>query len=127
MRVLVTGSRDWRDREAVERALRRLEREALDGDGTSGFTLVHGGRRGADAHAHSWARNRVGWTVEPHPAAWWRYGRGAGPIRDREMVEAGADVCIAFLAPGSRGSRGCATLAAGAGIRVIPVYASEAS
>ena len=37
-----------------------------------------------------------GWTDEPHPANWAAYDKGAGPIRNREMADARADIGLAF-------------------------------
>jgi hypothetical protein len=79
------------------------------------ITLVHGGARGADSIAESIAR-RVGMQVECHPAAWDTRGRAAGVIRNSEMVNAGADVCLAFIRNQSRGATHCAEAAERAGI-----------
>ncbi len=51
----------------------------------------------------------------------WDLGKAAGPIRNAEMVAAGADMVIAvhrFL-PNSKGTKNCVSLALKAG---IPVY-----
>lgn len=85
-------------------------------------TLVHGGARGADHMAGSiWRMN--GGPVEVHHAEWSK-GKGAGYARNAEMVNLGADVCIAFFAnrAENRGTRHCSTLAASAGIKVIEVW-----
>lgn len=117
-RVLVTGSRTWEDRALLERELDAL----LAGHGA--LTLVHGAaRRGADSMAHNWGLNRRhassygAVTIEPHPADWGR-GRSAGFIRNAEMVNLGADVCLAFIRDGSRGATHCAGLALKAAIPV---------
>lgn len=117
-RVLVTGSRFWSDRQAVFRA---LDDQLKQADGL--LTVVHGAAAGADTFAGCWAAirghetNRV--AVEPHPAEWHIYGKSAGPMRNQEMVDLGADVCLAFPKGDSRGTRHCMTAAAHAG---IPVY-----
>lgn len=120
-RILVTGSRTWTDRDAVLTALS----EAWDHLGQSPDTvLVHGAcPTGADTIADElW--KILGYAVEPHPADWSRYGRAAGPKRNQEMVDAGADVCLAFLVPGSRGTADCARRAEKAGIPVRRVEKS---
>lgn len=60
------------------------------------------------------------WNVEQevHDADWNEYGRAAGPIRNQEMVDAGADVCLAFPT-GGPGTRDCMRRARDAGIRVF--------
>jgi len=60
-----------------------------------------------------------GVAVEVHPAIWRPngiYNPQAGFLRNRKMVELGADVCLAFIRNGSRGASHCAGLAEGAGI-----------
>lgn len=62
-----------------------------------------------------------GYTVESYPADWKRYGRAAGPIRNRQMLEEGKpDLIIAFhsnLAE-SRGTANMVKIARKAGIEV---------
>lgn len=124
-RVLVTGSRDWKDRDAIAGDLAQWR--------GAGVVLVHGAAPGADRIAaqiwRSW-----GLPDEPHPAGWTVCGRGcrpghrlsrrdgsqycptAGRRRNAEMVAAGAQVCLAFIRRHSRGATHCATTAETAGI-----------
>jgi hypothetical protein len=113
-RILVTGSRDWDDVAVVMTALR---------DAANGLprdtVLVHGAcPTGADALAEKvWLAS--GRPVERHPADWAGYGRYAGPRRNKQMVDLGADVCLAFIKGGSAGASGTAKMADDAGIPVI--------
>ena len=105
LRVLVTGGRDWvkkHHRLAIYSVLIVLRTE-FDG---SSFVLVHGGARGADTVAAEIA-SLWGWTIECYPADWKTHGKAAGPIRNSEMVADGADCCLAFLSPESKGTRDC--------------------
>ncbi|MBT0771365.1 DUF2493 domain-containing protein [Kineosporia sp. J2-2] len=118
VRVLVTGSRDWSDAEAITLHLEGL-RYVAGRVQRPGLVVVHGAcPTGADAIAAAWARAHDV-PVEAHPAQWATHGRAAGPLRNRAMVTAGADVCVAFILNGSRGATGCADLAEAAG---IPTY-----
>ena len=65
-----------------------------------------------------------GLNVEPHLADWKGLGNVAGPARNREMVEAGADLCIALhrTIETSKGTKDCIRQAFAAG---IPVYLIE--
>ena len=49
--------------------------------------LFHGGARGAD-QAIDAAAERLGWPVAVMAAQWARYGRAAGPVRNRQMLQA---------------------------------------
>ena len=111
-RILVTGSRDWDDVEAMIEVLApyNITRDVK--------TLVHGGARGADAIAAEIAL-ALGWYMEEYPADWETHGKAAGPIRNQQMVDLGADVCLAFPKGESRGTRHCMKAAEKAGIRVI--------
>lgn len=111
-RILITGSRDWTDRWVIWNAL-------LDHAEWSDV-LVHGAAPGADSMAEAMWGN-----TEAHPADWTRYGKRAGYVRNQEMVDAGADVCLAFIKDNSRGASMCAALAEKAGIPVV-YYREEA-
>lgn len=125
-RILITGSRRWRDRDTIHAALADAVRD-LPADRE--VTVVHGGCWGADQIADLWAR-QYGATVEVHEADWDRYQRAAGPIRNRHMVNLGADIALAFIGPctssrcrkprphPSHGASGCADMAERAGIPV---------
>ncbi|TWP51463.1 DUF2493 domain-containing protein [Lentzea tibetensis] len=117
-RVLVTGSRDWSD---VHRLRRML---AVVRACYPTAVLVHGGCRGADRiAAHIWR----GWGLptEEHQPDWKQHGKAAGPRRNRHMVQLGADVCVAFLHPESRGSVQTAVLAEQAGIQTFRIHHKE--
>lgn len=112
----MTGSRDWADEERLSQVLS----EYLPARGSLMHTvvLVHGDcPTGADHLAMTlWTAN--GGVEEPHPADWARHGKGAGPRRNQEMVDLGADVCLAFPIGPSRGTRDCMSRAELAGIKV---------
>ncbi|MFJ3289954.1 SLOG family protein [Streptomyces sp. NPDC086669] len=116
--MLVTGSRDWEDREAVFRAIAAVRQEV----GERPITVVHGDcPTGADAMAaYLCLRQGPGFnlTEEAHPANWQLEGKQAGPIRNARMVNLGADICLAFIRNGSRGASQTARLAEQAGIPV---------
>ena len=115
IRILVTGSRNWTDKVTIAKAIR----EAWLVEGRPyGVTVVHGGARGADYIAGVYAR-RLGFNVEVHEADWDIFGKAAGPMRNKEMVDAGADVCLAFIKNESKGATGCAAMAEKAGIPVV--------
>jgi hypothetical protein len=66
----------------------------------------------------------LGVAVEPHLAHWKGLGNIAGPKRNQEMVQAGADLCIALhrSIETSKGTRDCVRQALAAG---IPVWLIE--
>lgn len=128
-RILVTGSRNWTDRETIDAALRRAYIELSD-DGSE-VVLVHGDCHlgGADIIARDiWHSH--GLTDEPHPAEMGPNGHVLGPERNKRMVDLGADVCLAFPLSDSRGTLNCMRYAHQAGIPVrtyTPRNASQAS
>lgn len=124
-RILVTGSRQWMDSGVLASAIcaavpDRLITQADHGPRLdwSRVVIVHGAcPRGADYLASRLARR---WTMreEAHPADWAGYGRAAGPLRNQAMVDAGADICLAFPLGASVGTRDCMRRAEAAGIPV---------
>lgn len=100
-RVLVTGSRDWTDREAI---LETLKFEFQINFRDRGMILVHGDcPTGADFMANEVWENQ-GLTVEKHPADWNQYGKRAGFIRNQEMVDSKPSICYAFIKNNSKGA-----------------------
>src|SRR6266403_643675 len=95
MRVLVCGSRHFKDKELMEDVLGQIE---ID-------TIIHGLARGADTLAGEYAKdNQI--PVLEYPALWKTYGRSAGPIRNSEMLRDGKpDLVVAFRGPNSRGTQ----------------------
>lgn len=116
MRIIVTGSRKWADKQAVCDAL--MEQFLKHGP----FALVHGGcATGADDIAHRWfmsAGRKLGVTETPFFANWDGRGRAAGPERNKRMVEAGADLVLAFPLPEGSGTQHTMALAREAGIEI---------
>ncbi|TDD97595.1 SLOG family protein [Actinomadura rubrisoli] len=107
MRILVTGSRAWQDVDAIVDA---LDEAYFGSQCQEPVTVVHGGcPDGADIMAAAWIRRTrdAGWAIteERHPADWQKHGKAAGFRRNAEMVDAGADLCLAFINPCSK--RGC--------------------
>lgn len=110
MKVLITGGRDFTDRRAAERFLSSFHRNHPI------TLLIHGAARGADRLAASWAfRQRI--PCRACPADWEGRGRGAGIIRNAEMLAMGPDVVIAF--PGATGTADMKGRARSADVRVI--------
>lgn len=113
-RVLITGSRNWTDEKKIERAIQI----ATLGQSKSRTVIVHGAAKGADRIAGTIAEG-MGLHVEAYPADWDVHGKSAGPIRNQQMVDLGADICLAFPLGESRGTRHCMQAAEKAGIKVI--------
>lgn len=120
MRILVTGSRDWEDWQELSFQLFKYASSTYEY-----VTVVHGHcPTGADAMADYVGAELLGFMeitgvgVERHPADWDQYGKSAGFRRNAEMVNLGADICLAFIKNGSKGATMTADLAEKAGIPV---------
>lgn len=120
MRVIVTGSRTLAESYSVLIALDSLV--GLTVIMGQHLTVVHGAcPQGADRHVADWCRtaNPQYVTEEKHPADWRLFGRSAGPVRNREMAQMGADLVLAFWDGKSSGTRGMIEQAVIKGIPVI--------
>jgi len=93
MKILVTGDRNWDDLvtvvEAFEKLLEEFDLHPQD------ITLIHGAATGADTIADI-VGNELGMDVRPYPARWSKYGRAAGPIRNKEMLDENPDIKLAL-------------------------------
>lgn len=117
MRILVTGSRHAHTdehRQIIRSTLTTAH--ALDGTGEP-VTLIHGKcpYGGADLLAH-YAAVDWSWAIETFPADVTTTGTILGPARNARMVAAGADICLAYPCPHSRGTWDCIRKAVAAGI-----------
>jgi len=106
VRVIVCGSRRWRDRDMIADRLAELPATS---------TIVQGGAGGADRIASQEAQ-KLGLRIEEHSAQWERYGKRAGYLRNKEMAELGADLVIAFWDGRSEGTMHMVDLAEENGI-----------
>lgn len=122
-RLLVTGSRAWRDIRLIRSVLAGVLREH------PGAVLVSGHcERGADAIAENCWAALCGFEtvdeaveagrIELYPADWERHGKRAGPLRNSAMVATAPDECVAFIGDASPGATHCSAAAEAAGIPV---------
>jgi hypothetical protein len=110
--VIATGSRDLKDRRFVYDALDK-EHARLPIR-----LLKHGDYRGLDRLARDWARER-GVLEWPFPADWNTHGPKAGPLRNQQMADSGADDLLRF--PGGDGTADMERRARAAKINVISI------
>lgn len=85
MRVAIVGSREYEKLDQVEKYVNELPADAI---------VVSGGARGVDRAAENAAKRR-GLQTLIFPALWGTYGKRAGFLRNRQIVEA-ADKVVAF-------------------------------
>lgn len=104
--IFVCGSRDFSDKDLLFKT--------LDGivDGTDKVLLIHGNAAGADSAGREWALTHK-FRHQPFQADWGMYGKAAGPIRNKEMLdelvlkkeEGNEVICFAFKSsPVSKGT-----------------------
>jgi len=105
MKIIIAGGRDFSESyEAFEGDIISflLNHPAYHSEGLT--EVIHGCcPTGADAMAQDFIE-QYGLTATHFPADWKQHGRGAGPIRNSEMANAGADLLIAFWDGESRGT-----------------------
>ncbi len=109
-RVLVCGSRDWRDRAKIKERLLKLPENTV---------IIEGGQRGADLLARGVAEE-IGLDLIELPANWTRYGKPAGPRRNRRMLDLNPKLVIAFHSDieNSKGTKGMIGESKGRGVPV---------
>jgi hypothetical protein len=79
--ALFCGSREWSGWEEVELIKERLRTLPLDS------VIIHGAARGADSIA-AFEADMMGFEdIRTYPADWQNYGKAAGPIRNRQMLD----------------------------------------
>ena len=115
MKILVCGGRDYLDYTTLSKVLYDI----VDRYDPDDVLIIQGGAKGADflarvfAYCYGWG----GLACEEYPADWKKHGRGAGPIRNQQMLDKGEpDLVLAF--GGGTGTNDMVTRAKKAGIEV---------
>jgi predicted Rossmann fold nucleotide-binding protein DprA/Smf involved in DNA uptake len=108
MRLAVVGSRSFNDYKLLSKQLSRWRRRLT--------MIVTGGASGADLLAMRWARKN-GVELRVFLPDWKRYGRSAGPRRNR-LIVAGADRVLAFWDGTSPGTLSTINIAKRTGRRI---------
>lgn len=93
-RTFVDSKRLWTDLDNIRSVIR---------------CIVTGGASGADAMAESWANDRKVPCIVIYPD-WEKYGKAAGPIRNKEIIE-NCDEVLAYWDGKSKGTQHALALA----------------
>lgn len=110
MIVAVIGSRNFQDFSLLEATLSSLPEITQ---------IVSGGAKGADSLAEIFANQRHISVVVIKPD-WKQYGKGAGIVRYRKIIEV-ADMVVAFWDGKSKGTSSSLSMAKAKGIPIITV------
>jgi hypothetical protein len=111
MKVLICGGRNYNDWLSASRA--------IDALGFKIELIIQGGAAGADSLAKRYAIEKGVHCAEV-PPLWGFYGKKAGFLRNKAMLNLSPGYCIAF--PGGRGTESMINLCQKAGIPVWRPY-----
>ena len=120
MKFLFCGGRNYKNIEKILEVMIELKNSFGD------FVVIEGEANGADSISREVA-NELSLVVEKYPAAWNKYGKAAGQIRNREMLISGKpDGVLAFHDDlnSSKGTKNMVDISRKAN---IPVYVSQSS
>lgn len=113
MRVLVCGGRNFDDQLMFNTFMDAVHEKYIV------TVIIEGEARGADTMARLWAENRMVECIK-FPAKWSEYGKAAGPMRNKQMLDAGRpELVVAF--PGGSGTAHMVRIATEAKIPVLEV------
>jgi len=121
MRVIVCGSQDYNDKAGCFQELDEIL------SGISDVEIISGNAKGADQFGEEFARSH-GLALRVFPADWKKYGKAAGPIRNREMLKYALEtdcMVIAFWNRKSRGTGNMLKQAKAAGVKCHIVLLDE--
>lgn len=109
-RIAVTGGRNFINFITIRKAFKEINLNEND-------ILVHGGCSGCDQLCAEIASKEFNVKTEEHSANWERYGKAAGPIRNKEMLESNIDILLVFQ--GGKGTINCKKEAEKLGIKIM--------
>lgn len=118
MRLLVCGDRNFDNWKLL---CSEMEKIIISIEVNDDLTIIEGEAKGADFLARVWAIYEQH-PFEAYPADWNKFGKAAGPIRNKQMLDEGKpDKVLAFLKKGSIGTANMIKQAQAAGVPVIVV------
>jgi hypothetical protein len=102
MMIVVCGDRFWTDKTAIENRLKCLNQQE--------DVVITGGCRGVDTITNNIAK-KLNLMCVVVDADWNKFGKSAGPIRNRKMLSMNPDLVIAFHndIESSKGTKDCIT------------------
>jgi len=117
MKILCCGDRHWTNKERIREILISYPPDTV---------VIEGEASGADKLCKEVAKS-LGMTVIPVPADWNKYGRAAGPIRNKLMLDIKPEIVIAFHnnIQSSKGTKNCLMQARQRGIRTLVLTEKE--
>ena len=121
-RIVIAGSRGFEDYELLEQTLDHILDEQTDS-----IELVSGHAKGADLLAERYAKEN-GLPIHIIKPDWKAYGRAAGPIRNRQMLDYAMDespLVVAFWGGKSKGTKNTIDTAKSLGIPVEIIHFPE--
>lgn len=101
MKIAIIGSRTFEDYSFLKEKIQEIIKEK--NIELNEITVVSGGAKGADFLGKKFSEEFSLNYIE-YPADWERYGRGAGPIRNKTIVQ-NSDLVIAFIQGVSKGTK----------------------
>lgn len=110
-KVIIAGTRTFDDYEAL-----KAYADYKLGQIKEDIEIVSGGATGADALGERYAKEK-GYIIKLFPADWNRYGKKAGPLRNKQMADY-ADALIVFWDGSSRGAKNMLEIAREQGLKI---------
>lgn len=110
--IIIAGGRNFKPEKKHREWITEYLCRNFDG---SDITIISGCCSGADKFGEEIAE-KDNLPIKRYPANWDKYGRAAGPIRNRQMAKI-ANICILF--PGGIGTASMEKIAIEYGVKVI--------
>lgn len=122
VKILICGDRNWTDEDGIHRVMEMFARIHKDVK----LVIIEGGASGADSLAKKVAK-KFNLEVIEERADWKRYGKAAGPIRNKKMLKYKPDMVVAFHdnLKESKGTKNMLKLAWYAKIPLVHYYHDE--